>query len=202
MSWSFVRHSTTALLVGGAVASVSAAQAHPAAQSAALPTASLYRMSGTWTSHDGRRHTLEGLRGEVTVLAMVYTSCTMTCPLITSEMLAVQRALSPELRKHVRFVLASFDPARDSLPALKAHVTKMGLDDHWLVMRASPADVRTLAVLLGASYRQLPSGDFDHSNIINVLDADGVLRFQSPRIPADRPALVGAVIAARRAPGS
>ena len=200
MFWSFVRHSMTALLLGGAAASVSAAQSHPATPSAALPAASLYRMSDTWTSHDGRRHTLESLRGDVTVLAMVYTSCTMTCPLITSEMLAVQRALSPALRKRVRFVLATFDPVRDSLPALKAYVTKMALDDHWLVMRASPADVRTLAVLLGVSYRQLPSGDFDHSNIINVLDADGVLRFQSTRIPADRPALVGAVVAATRAP--
>jgi protein SCO1/2 len=74
----------------------------------------------------------------------------------------------------------------------------MALDDHWLVMRASPADVRTLAVLLGVSYRQLPSGDFDHSNIITVLDTDGVVRFQSPRIPANRPALLGAVIAAAR----
>ena len=67
-----------------------------------------------------------------------------------------------------------------------------------LVLRAPAADVRQLAVLLGVRYRQLPNGDFDHSNIISVLDGDGVLRFQSPQIPADRPALVRAVTAAAR----
>jgi protein SCO1/2 len=194
----FAVRAAMALAACAAAMSGAAAQARPAAAAAPLPPTSIYRMSGKWTSHDGGVHTLSSLRGQITVLAMVYTSCTMTCPLITSEMLAVQHALSPELRQRVRFVLASFDPARDSLPALRAHVAKMALDDHWLVMRASPADVRTLAVLLGVSYRQLPSGDFDHSNIITVLDTDGVVRFQSPRIPANRPALLGAVIAAAR----
>ncbi len=197
---SFVTRSTAALLISAAAFTNGAAQT-PTTHSE-LPASSIYRMQGSWTSHDGAVHTLASLRGEVTVLAMVYTSCTMTCPLITSEMQAVQRALSPELKKQVRFVLASFDPARDSLPALRTHVSKMGLDAHWLVLRASPVDVRTLAVVLGVSYRQLPSGDFDHSNIITVLDANGVVRFQSPRIPADRPALVAAVIAATRLLGS
>jgi len=197
---SVITRSTAALFIGAMAVANGAAQT-PTTRSE-LPATSVYRMKGSWTSQDGAVHTLASLRGEVTVLAMVYTSCTMTCPLITSEMQAVQRALSPELKKHVRFVLASFDPARDSLPALRAHVSKMGLDANWLVMRASPVDVRTLAVVLGVSYRQLPSGDFDHSNIITVLDANGVVRFQSPRIPADRPALVAAVIAAARSPGS
>lgn len=165
---------------------------------APLPGPSLYHVSGRWTNHDGRSIALADLRGEAVVLAMVYTSCTMTCPLITSEMQAVQRALPANVRSRVRFVLASFDPARDSLGALRRHVRKMGLDERWLALRADEAEVRQLAVTLGVSYRRLPSGDFDHSNIISVLDADGVLAFQSPRIPTDRSALVRAVIAANR----
>lgn len=139
---------------------------------------------------------LADLRGDVVVLAMVYTSCTMTCPLLTNEMLAVQRALPPAIRGRVRFVLASFDPARDSVAMLYAYVKKMSLDERWLALRASAADVRQLAVLLGVRYRALPNGDFEHSNIINVLDADGVRQFQSERVPVDRPALVGAVLRA------
>lgn len=172
----------------------SAAQTPPGpAAPASLPAASLYMLRASWTSHQGRTIDLLSLRGEVVVLAMAYTSCTMTCPLITREMLAVQKALPPDLRANVRFVLASFDPARDSVAVLRAHADKMALDARWLVLRAPAADVRQLAVLLGVRYRQLPNGDFDHSNIISVLDGDGVLRFQSPQIPADRPALVRAV---------
>ncbi len=190
-----------AVLLGVVPWSRGAAQAPPAA-ARALPDASLYKLHAAWTTHEGRAIDLSSLRGETVVLAMVYTSCTMTCPLITSEMLAVQRALPTELRANVRFVLASFDPARDSVSALRAHVVRMTLDHRWLVLRASAANVRQLAVLLGVRYRQLPGGDFDHSNIISVLDAGGVLRFQSPHIPADRPALIRAVSAAARTPDS
>lgn len=165
---------------------------------AAPAAGSVYALPSTWTAHDGRGIALSSLRGEVVVLAMVYTSCTMTCPLITNEMLGVQRALPPELRARVRFVLASFDPDRDSVSVLRAYARQMSLDAQWLAMRASPTDVRQLAVLLGVRYRMLPSGDFDHSNIITVLDAEGVPQFQSERIPVDRPALVGAVVRAGR----
>ncbi|MBI2796574.1 MAG: SCO family protein [Gemmatimonadetes bacterium] len=188
-----------------AIAAVLAAGAMPwraAAQAAPLPARSLYRLKATWTSHTGRPVELPSLRGETVVLAMVYTSCTMTCPLITGEMQAVRRALPADVRPKVRFVLASFDPDRDSVAALRAHASKMSLDDRWLVLRAPAGDVRQLAVLLGVRYRKLPDGDFDHSNIISVLDAGGVLRHQSPRIPADRAALVRAVTAAARSPGS
>ncbi len=174
------------------------AQGAGAVPASGLSEHSLYRVTGRWTNFDGRELNLAEFRGEPVVLAMVYTSCTMTCPLITSEMLAVQRALPAEARARVRFVLASFDPARDSVGALRQHAEKMALDGRWLVLRASPADVRRLAVLLGVSYRQLPSGDFDHSNIISVLDPQGVVTFQSPRIPADRDALVKAVSAVAR----
>lgn len=191
---------------GALVALVAAAApgAHGQVRDAAgaLPELSLYRLTGAWTNHDGTPLALASLRGETVVVAMVYTSCTFTCPLITREMLSVQHALPPDVRPRVRFVLASFDPARDSVGALHRHVVKMALDDRWLALRAAPADVRRLAVLLGVSYRQLPSGDFDHSNVISVLDADGVVRFQSPRVPGDREALGKAVVAAVRAPAS
>lgn len=187
-----------ALLLGVMPWRRGAAQEPPAAPARAFADASLYALHAAWTTHEGHAIDLSSLRGETVVLAMVYTSCTMTCPLITSEMLAVQRALPPDLRANVRFVLASFDPARDSIAALRAHAVKMALDNRWLVLRASAASVRQLAVLLGVRYRQLPGGDFDHSNIISVLDADGVLRYQSPQIPTDRPALVRAVAAATR----
>jgi len=198
-----------ALMIAGALLQLSAAaqaqaqaRARARDETKALPDHSLYRLTGRWTNHDGRSLALAELRGETVVLAMVYTSCTMTCPLITREMQSVQRALPPDVRARVRFVLASFDPARDSVGALRRHVEKMALDARWLALRGAPPDVRQLAVLLNVSYRQLPSGDFDHSNIISVLDADGVLRFQSPRVPGDREALGKAVVAATRTPAS
>ncbi len=194
----FVSRAALALALVAHAQPASAQRALPRASTPTLVRGSLYVLDAKWTTHESHVIRLADLRGDVVVLTMVYTSCTMTCPVLTNEMLAVQRALPPAIRGRVRFVLASFDPARDSVAVLKAYATKMSLDERWLALRASAADVRQLAVLLGVRYRALPTGDFEHSNIITVLDADGVQQFQSERIPADRPALVGAVVRAVR----
>ena len=194
----FVSRAALALALVTHVQPASAQRPPPRASAPTLPRGSLYVLDATWTTQEGHVIRLAELRGDVVVLTMVYTSCTMTCPLLTNEMLAVQRALPPAIRGRVRFVLASFDPARDSVAVLHAYATKMSLDERWLALRASAADVRQLAVLLGVRYRALPNGDFEHSNIITVLDADGVQQFQAERVPVDRPALVGAVMHAVR----
>ncbi len=195
----YVSRMALAMLIAAPVFSLSAQRAQTSAQIPPPVRGSLYALESAWTAHDGRVMSLSALRGDVVVLAMVYTSCTMTCPVLTSDMLAVQRALPPAVRARVRFVLASFDPARDSVPVLRDYAKKMSLDAQWLAMRASPADVRKLGVLLNVKYRALPNGDFEHSNIISVLDADGVRQFQTDRMPIDRAKLVGAVM---RAAGS
>ncbi len=161
-----------------------------------LPRGSLYAVPTTWTGADGAPIALASLRGAPVVIAMVYFSCTMTCPVITAELQAVQAALPADVRAHTRFVLASFDSWRDSTPVLRAYAARMALDAHWQLITAPQSTVRTLAALVGVSYRRLPSGDFEHSNIITVLDADGLVRHQQKRIPPDRARLAQAILAA------
>ncbi len=198
--WRWGRALAIGLLLASAPLAAGTAQSAAPARQQQLPDGSLYQLRSAWTTQHDQLLDLAQLRGEVVVLAMVYTSCTMTCPLITNDMLAVQYALPPDLRSRVRFVLASFDPARDSVPVLRAYIKTMKLDERWLTLRAEPTDVRQLALLLGVRYRQLPSGDFDHSNIISVLDGNGVPVHQSARMPADRAGLVAAIVAASRRP--
>lgn len=183
-------------LVLGAAASVTLAATVGAQSAAPLPSTSVYALAGTWTERSGASQTLASLRGEPVVLALVYLSCSMSCPLVTSDMLAVQTALRAAGPSNTRFVMITFDPSRDSLAALQAHASSRGLDAQWSLLRGSPADVRRIAVALGVSYRRLPSGDFDHSNIITVLDRDGVAVHQEVRLPVNRERLAAAVRAA------
>ena len=169
--------------------------ASPASSASSASSASLYALPLRFTARDGTSRDLASLRGAPVVIAMAYFSCTMTCPLITSELQAVQATLPPVSRARTQFVLVSFDPVRDSAPAARAFAERMKLDGHWHVLTGSPAAVRRLSVLLGVSYRPLPSGDFDHSNQITVLDVDGVQRHQEVRIPPDRTRLARAIIA-------
>ena len=46
--------------------------------------------------------------------------------------------------------------------------------------------VRTLSVLLNVQFEKDAEGNFSHSNIISVLDKNGVLRFQKEGLNADQ----------------
>lgn len=178
------------------------AHAPQVADARPVPRGSLYAVPTTWTGSDGVAMPLASLRGAPAVIAMVYFSCTMTCPVITAELQAVQAALPAEVRAHTRFVLASFDSWRDSVPVLHAFAARMELDAQWTLLTAPQPTVRTLAALVGVSYRRLPSGDFEHANVITVLDADGIVRHQERRIPPDRARLAKAIVAADAAVSS
>jgi len=82
--------------------------------------------------------------------------------------------LPPELRNDVDFLPVSFDSERETPTALaevrRTHELSIA---HWTLLRGQPDDVCKLAVLLGANYQKDARGQFAHSNIITVLDAEG-----------------------------
>ena len=135
---------------------------------------SLYLLESTWTSDVGRKVKLGVLRGRRQVLAMVFTRCEFACPIIVDDLQRIQRTLAPELRDQVDFVLVSFDPERDTPGVLRAYRQQMHLgEDHWTLLTGRPDDVRELAVLLGVNYQRDARGQFAHSNVITVLNAEG-----------------------------
>jgi protein SCO1/2 len=91
---------------------------------------------------------------------------------------AIRDALPAEARAKARFVLVSFDTERDTPAALRAYRAKLGLDDHWTLLRGSADDVQELAMLLGVKYRREASGDYSHSNLITVLNREGEIAHQ------------------------
>jgi protein SCO1/2 len=146
---------------------------------APLSGASIYQARSEWKDMDARPTRLRSLRGRPVALAMVYTSCTTACPLIVAHMKLVESALSPEARARVWFVLASFDTERDRPEVLKKFAAAHELDPaRWRLYHGDRATVRELALLLGVRYKRTPSGDFDHSNVVTLLDREGVIRHQ------------------------
>jgi protein SCO1/2 len=68
----------------------------------------------------------------------------------------------------------------------------------WTLARASATDTRTLAAALGTQYRALSDGDFQHSSILVLLDADGREVARSGVLGTPAPGLVQAVRATLR----
>jgi protein SCO1/2 len=144
---------------------------------------SVYLLDSTWTTDAGKSVKLGALRGKPQVVAMFFASCSFTCPLTVNDLKKVEAALPENLRTNVGFTLVSFDSTRDTSAVLHAYRASHDLNGaNWTLLRGEPDDVRELAALLGVIYKQDAKGDFAHSNLITVLNAEGEIIFQQPGI--------------------
>ncbi|WP_243039049.1 SCO family protein [Dyella sedimenti] len=159
-----------------------------------LPRDSIYQLDISLTDQGGQTAMLAQRRGQVQVISMFYSSCTMVCPMIVDTMRATRNAVDEPQRDRLGLLLVSFDPARDSVDALRQYAARRKLDaPAWTLARAEPQAARQLAALLGLQYRQLPDGDFNHSSELILLDADGRILARSTVIGRLDPPFVEAV---------
>ncbi|HUH13945.1 MAG TPA: SCO family protein [Longimicrobiales bacterium] len=153
---------------------------------------SLYHLRSEWTDQQGRTRTLEELAGRVQVVAMVYTHCGYACPRILMDMKRIEGEVGGS--GEVGLVLVSVDPERDTPERLAAYARSADLDPtRWTLLSAPDGNVRELAALLGVRYRQTPDGEFEHSNVITVLDPGGVVSHQQQGLGQDPTATVRAI---------
>ena len=144
------------------------------AQAAPLPRESVYQLPVKLTDAQGKQYDWRSLRGKPRVVSMFYTSCQFICPLIVDAGKAIEKQLTPAQQQRVGFVLVSMDPARDTPAALKKVVAARKLDtSRWTLASPAAGDVRAVAGVLGVRYRQLEDGEFNHSTVLVLLDADG-----------------------------
>lgn len=164
---------------GGATTATGSATAAAVASAgdSSDPPYTVYDLASTWRDQQGRARTLASLAGRPRVVAMIYTSCTTTCPLTVAEMKRVARETA---NADVGFVLVTLDPDRDGVARLAAFARDRALSpDRWTLLTGSDDQVRELAAALGVRYRRLSAAELAHSNTLTVLDASGAVTHQS-----------------------
>lgn len=159
---------------------------------------SLYQLDATWTDDRNQPVTLASLRGRPVVLAMFFASCEYACPVLTSDMQRLRALLPADVRETARFVLVSFDTARDTSAALNAYRTRSELDASWTLLRGDGAAVQDIAMLLGVKFKQDARGQFAHSNLITVLNPEGEIMHQRPGLQGDVSEAAQAVVLAAK----
>lgn len=170
----------------------------PLAAAVPLSDRSLYQLDATWTDDAGQDVSLSTLRGQSVVVAMFFASCEYACPVLVSDMQRL-RALMPEsTRAGTRFVLVTFDTARDTPAVLKAYRERAALDAGWTLLRGDDAAVQELAMLLGVKFKQDARGQFAHSNVITILNADGEVVHQHAGLMGDVSEAAKAAVLARK----
>lgn len=142
--------------------------------SAPLTDRSLYQLDSIWTNDAAKPLRLVELRGRPQIVVMFFTSCAYACPLLVQDLKRIEAALPERVRAQAGFVLVSFDSERDTPPALAVYRERQHLPrNRWTLLRGQPDDVLELAALLGVKYKQDARGQFSHSNLITVLNAEG-----------------------------
>ena len=165
-----------------------------AAPADALPGDSVYQLSIPMLDQEARAFDFASLRGKPRLVTMFYTSCPYMCPLIIDTARMTERELDESQRMKLAVLMVSFDAKRDDPATLKSQADKRKIDTtRWTLARTDAANVRKLAAILGIQYRQLDDGEFNHSSVLILLDADGRIAARSETMGKVDPEFVAAI---------
>jgi len=151
---------------------------------------SIFNLKDEWKNQENKTFKIEDFKGKPTVIAMVYTTCQHTCPIITSKVVSIRESLLKKLQNKVQYSLISFDPEGDTPKVLSKYKKKRKLDKNWTLLTSDPRTVRQLAGVLGVNYKPMEGGGFSHSNIITLIDKNGVIVEQIKTLNADNKTMV------------
>jgi protein SCO1/2 len=167
----------------------------PAAPAApTLPGSSVYQLKVPLIDQDAHKTRWEEAPKGPRIVSMFYSNCEFVCPMLFEAIKVVEAALPAESRNHLSVGLISLDPQRDSPAALKKTASQRSVDEtRWRLYRAESADVRKLAATLGIQYRRLSSGEFNHSTVLILLDAQGRIVARTEKISSVDPAFLNEV---------
>lgn len=182
----FIIHLLLALALSG-----TAALAHAAAENVELPKNSVYQLATPLVDQNGNSFLLAARRGQPMLVSMFYTSCQYTCPLLISSLKHTEAKLTADERQRLSILIVSFDPARDDVAKLKRTASEHGLDPaHWTLARTDAKLARKLAAVLGIQYRAMPDGEFNHTSVVVLVDAEGKIIGRTDQLGAADPAFV------------
>ena len=161
-----------------------------------LPGNSVYQLKVPLVDQDAHKTRWDEAPKGPRIVSMFYSNCDFVCPMLFEAIKIVEAGLPAESRQRLSVGLVSLDPQRDTPAVLKKAASQRSIDEtRWRLYRADTADVRKLAATLGIQYRHLTGGEFNHSTVLILLDAQGRVIARTEKISAVDPAFMKAVLA-------
>ena len=139
---------------------------------------SIYNLRSTWTTQLNESIQLQHFSGKIVVAAMVFTHCESACPRIVADMQRLESEFTEKELNQLQFLLISMDPERDSPERMTEFALDHKLNSRWTLISSKPDATMEIVNVLGVKVKKLDNGGFDHSNIIHVLDQNGIIVFQ------------------------
>lgn len=156
---------------------------------------SIYNLTSKWKTQDNKTIELKDLKGKVTVMVMIYTSCKAACPRLVADMRDIESKMPKDKLSDLNFVLVSIDPEVDTPERLKAFSKANYMDaPHWTFLQGTKSTVQEFANVLAVKYKQIAPMDFSHSNIISVFNKEGELLHQQEGLGVNNKETVDKII--------
>jgi protein SCO1/2 len=125
---------------------------------------------------------------------MAYTLCNQACPILVADLKRIEQLLPASLGEELGFVFISIDPQRDTPDQLRSYAEKMALSTNWQLLQGDSMGVLEMAALLGVRFRKELDGTFSHSNLITLLDKEGVIIFRLEGLRQDPALLIQTIL--------
>jgi protein SCO1/2 len=126
------------------------------------------------TDQEGQPFGLADLAGRGALVDFVFTSCPGPCPILTSNHVAAQRALSAESQPKIHFVSISLDPANDDPAAMREYALERGANlAHWSFLTGPVEEVSALISAFGVGSVRAEDGTIEHMLITFLVDGKG-----------------------------
>lgn len=154
---------------------------------------SLFQMDAEWINHRGEHFQLSEFQGQPVIITMFYGSCTQVCPILIRDANRLYKAVDESLRENVQVLAVSFDTENDTSDELYKYAETKNLNlPNWHFVTGDRNNIRELAMLLGVQYSKKSDGHFAHSNLVTLLDGDGMIvsRLEGLNQPVDEAAKI------------
>ncbi len=183
------------LSASGAWADACCSVSVPAAASTnALPDHSLFHLEGEWSNQKGETVSLVDFAGKPSLITMFFSSCGYACPILIQDMKNLRSQLPLDQQDQLNILLLSFDSERDLPAALAEFATQRDLETPpWVLMHGDEDVVLETSALLGVRFRKDDKGNFAHSNLITLLNAQGEVVYKLEGLRADSAPLLEAI---------
>lgn len=137
---------------------------------------SLFHLQSNWTDHRGDNYQIGDFEGKPLIVVMFYGTCVEVCPILIQDTWRLYNEIEQTIREDVHVLAVTFDPENDTPEVLYEYAVSQQLDiPGWHFMTGGRSAIRELAMMLGVRFRERSDGDFEHSNLISVLDTEGLV---------------------------
>jgi len=106
------------------------------------------------TTHEGRqvRFYDDLVKDKLVTLNVFYTSCQVTCPAITANLVRVRELLGDRVGRDLFMYSITLDPEHDTPEVLKEYAASHNLGQGWLLLTGKRDDIELLRRTLGFTW--------------------------------------------------